>query len=100
MTRLFACALAGGALVILASASPAFAAGDGFCRDYARAAVRQVHGAMNHMRCVRHIDEDSGRWSDDFEHHYRWCREVSREQADAEREARRDRLEHCAREWR
>jgi len=97
MTRNLACAIAGGALLILAGSASAVNAEDrGFCRDYARAALRQVRGALSHERCIRRMD-DQNRWSTDFGVHYRWCRGVSADQADAERNARRETLERCPR---
>ena len=96
MSRQFMCAIAGGAILMLtASASPAAAAGEGFCHDYARAAVNQVRGALNNRRCTFHMENES-RWSSDPKTHYEWCRGVSREQANAERDARKEMLEHCA----
>jgi hypothetical protein len=96
MTRHFALAAAGGALLILASSAPAFAANPDFCRDYARAAVRQTREAQSHDRCMRHMGDDHTRWSTDFPSHYNWCLSVHRDQADSERDARRDMLDRCA----
>ena len=97
MTRQFALTLAGSAILILAgSATAASAADPGFCRDYARAAVRQTRGADSHMRCIRHVDNNQSRWSTDFRHHYEWCLGVHREDADAERDARMRTLDRCA----
>ena len=96
MTRQLALALAGSAALILAgSATAASAADPGFCRDYARAAVRQTRAAQSHDRCTRHT-EDGSRWSSDFGAHYNWCLSVHREDADAERDARTRTLERCA----
>lgn len=98
MNRHLVLATASGALLLLTAWTPVANAADrGFCRDYARAAVRQVRGAMSHGRCMRHIDEDGDRWSTDFRVHYGWCLDHTRDAADEEREARRDKLERCAR---
>ncbi len=88
--------LALSAALLLAAAGSAQAAGEGFCRDYARAAVNQVRGAEHHGRCDLRMDRDPARWSTDFRTHFDWCRGVSRDQADSEREARTRALEHCA----
>ena len=76
--------------------SSAQAAGEDFCRDYARAAVRQVRGADMHRRCDWRVDNNPARWSTDWRAHFDWCRGVTREQADAERDARTRTLERCA----
>ena len=96
MSNTLTCALAGGAMLLLAGATSASAADNGFCRDYARAALHQVRGALSNRRCTFHMENET-RWSSDFRTHYDWCRGVSRDQADQEREARRRALEHCAR---
>jgi hypothetical protein len=96
MSKTLSVALAAACLTFGAYGA-AHAAGDGFCRDYARAAVNQVRGAMAHYRCDWRTDRDPARWSTDWRVHYDWCRGVSRDQASDEREARRNALEHCAR---
>jgi hypothetical protein len=96
MSKLLSAALAA-ALVLGAAAGSAKAADREFCRDYARAAVNQTRGAMSHERCEWRTERDRARWSTDFRVHFDWCRSVSREQADAERDARRHALERCAR---
>ena len=68
-----------------------------FCHDYARAALNQVRGASSHERCDEHMDRNETRWSRDYRVHFDWCRGVSRDQAEDERQARRRTLEHCAR---
>jgi hypothetical protein len=82
-------------LTVASSATPASAAGPGFCHDYAQAALRQVRGALNNRRCTYHLQNEA-RWSSDYRTHYEWCLGASREDADHERDARRDMLEHCA----
>jgi hypothetical protein len=82
-------------LTVTGSATSAGAAGPGFCHDYAQAALRQVRGALNNRRCTFHMQNEA-RWSSDYRTHYDWCLGASREDADRERDARRDLLEHCA----
>jgi len=94
MSKNLMCALACGAVLMLGLPSAASAADAGFCRDYARAALNQVRGAMNHRRCA--IQMQGPRWSTDFSVHFVWCRGVSRDQAYAERDARTRTLEDCA----
>jgi len=86
---------AGLLLGLASSATSASAADPGFCRDYARAALHQVRGALNNRRCTFHM-ENEARWSSDFQVHYSWCLGVGRDEADRERDARREMLEHCA----
>jgi hypothetical protein len=74
--------------------APAFAASEDFCRDYARAALRQVQEAHEMHHCVRGLD-NATRWSEDFRVHFDWCRSVSREDAQRERDIRRCHLEEC-----
>jgi hypothetical protein len=91
---------AAGAGLALALGTAAAAAGPDFCRDYAHAAMDQVHRAMDHRRCAFHFDNgaEGGRWGSDWHAHYNWCLGVSRDQADSERDARRHALHECA-EW-
>jgi hypothetical protein len=98
MSRKLSLALSA-ALLAATAASSVQAADRDFCRNYARAAVNQVRGAMSHGRCRFRVEDNPTRWSTDFRVHFEWCRDVSRDQADDEREARRRALEHCAR-WR
>jgi hypothetical protein len=99
MSKTLICALAGGVVLVIAGAATSASAADpGFCRGYARAAERQVRGAEEHRRCFERIDNNPARWTTDYRAHFDWCRGVSREQADAERDARRRTLERCAHE--
>lgn len=68
------------------------AAGREFCRDYAVAALRQVHVVME-TGC--RVDADSPRWSTEWNVHFNWCRNVSRDQADDQRDARTHRIREC-----
>lgn len=95
MSRRSILALASGVALSLGLATTSFAAGEGFCRDYAHAALNQVRGGMNHHECREQMSGD--RWSTDWHVHYDWCRGASRDQAWSERNARRDMLEDCAR---
>lgn len=89
-----ASALAGAALFALSTA--ASAADRDFCRDYTEAALVQVHEVMEMPRCAARIDPGP-RWSTDRSVHFRWCRGVSRDAANDEREARKDFIERCRR---
>ena len=86
-----------GGVVFVFAATSASAANPEFCRDYAHTALNQVHAAMSHPRCDWRTDRNPSRWSTDFRHHFEWCRGASRDEADAERLARRNALDHCAR---
>lgn len=92
-------AFASGAALALGLATVASAADPGFCRDYARTAMSQVHRAMDHPRCRHHLDygAENGRWGGDWHAHYNWCLGVSRDQAWSERDARARALDECAR---
>lgn len=95
MSKLLSRTIAASFLLIIAgSATAASAADKEFCHDYASAAMRQVHGALNNRRCSFRVD-NSTRWSTDYRAHFQWCRDVSRDQANGERDARRRVLDHC-----
>jgi hypothetical protein len=66
-----------------------------FCRQYARAAVVQVQGALQNPRCGAALQ--GARWSAECPVHYEWCLGVSLEAAGAEKEARTQYLKTCAR---
>jgi hypothetical protein len=93
MNHRLICALAAGAMLSLTLSTSASAAGHEFCADYARAAINQVRGAMNNPRCLSQMQ--GPRWSSDWHAHYDWCRNVSRDQAWSERDARRATIESC-----
>ena len=88
-----------GLLAALGSASTADAAGESFCRDYARAAVRQVHAVTDSGHCewIVRQDSDAGRWSTDWRSHYNWCLGASYDRANSEREARHRAVDRCMR---
>jgi hypothetical protein len=75
--------------------STAQAADEFFCKDYARTAINQLRDAERHRRCDRARERDPARWQPDFRAHYDWCRNVSRKEADFERNERRNALELC-----
>ena len=50
------------AIVAAGSMPAALAADDAFCKDYARAAVNQVHSADKHRRCEGFIRANEARW--------------------------------------
>jgi len=85
------------AMVMTAWWAPAARAADPeFCSDYARTAEAQVRAAHNSDRCRWAIDQNPARWTGDYGQHYGWCLGASYGNANAEREARRDALDHCA----
>ena len=85
----------------LSCASAANAAGDDFCRDYARTAVRQARAVIDSGRCdwvVR--DGSSARWSTDWRAHFNWCLGASYDKANSEREIRHRGVDRCMhRDW-
>jgi len=87
-------ALAAAALLLCMPFSGARAADDRVCRDYAVAAMRQVHLMHEHPACNRGT---GARWSDDWNVHYGWCRDTSYEALGAERDARTNWLHSCMR---
>jgi hypothetical protein len=91
MQRFPACAII--ACVALGLATSARAADPGFCRNYAKAALVQVRGALANPRCAAAIQ--GARWATDFSVHYEWCLGASFAGADAERDARMRYLRSC-----
>lgn len=83
----------GGALALAVALPQARGADPVFCRNYAVAALRQVHAALDNPRCRYHLM--GPRWSTDIHVHFGWCRTVPPEDAMAERDARTRRLERC-----
>ena len=86
--------LAGAAIILPAVLAPmaAQAAPEGFCRDYATAAVRQVEAARSVPACNRGT---GARWTTDFKVHFDWCRGAAPEAVEAERGARTNWLRSC-----
>ena len=89
-----ACTLALALIAGAALTTPAVAADEGYCRDYARAALRQVHEARELHHCRREL-RMATRWSEDYRVHYDWCRSVSRDQAEHKRDIRTRHIEEC-----
>jgi hypothetical protein len=96
MKRLLSAAAFAGA-VTLALSSAAQAAGEDFCRGYTDAAIRQVNLALSMPRCAARLP-NTPRWSTDRHVHWDWCRNNSRDAADAERDGRKVFIDHC-RTW-
>jgi hypothetical protein len=71
------------------------AADPGFCRQYAKAALNQVRGALSNPACAGGLQ--GARWSSDFAVHYEWCLGTSYGAAGGERDARTRFLQACAR---
>ncbi len=88
-------ALLSAAVTLLAGTTVSFAADRDFCRDYATAAVRQADAAREIPRCLDRDARESTRWSREFRVHFKWCRNMSRDNATAERDARTRRIREC-----
>ena len=56
-------ALAITALVALVGFTPALAADEGYCKEYASTAVNQLKTAERHRRCDRNLRDDPNRWT-------------------------------------
>ncbi len=101
MSSYLKAATAAGLFVLsLGAATASQAANEDFCRDYARAAERQVHKAIDSGSCGWAIDRNPARWTTDYHAHFDWCLGASYDDANRERNARRAVLEHCASDWR
>jgi len=85
--------LIGAGALLASAATTAQAAPPGFCRDYARAALNQVRGALAIPRCRRGME--GSRWSADFRVHYDWCLGASAEAAAGERAVRTEHIRTC-----
>jgi len=81
--------------IAFGAATPASAASDGFCRDYAQTAVREVHAAFDSPRCQGAVQQNPARWNPDYHAHYDWCRGSSKRDTDRESGARRAVLDDC-----
>jgi hypothetical protein len=79
---------------LLSGLTGARAADPGFCRQYAKAALDQVHEALADPRCGAGVQ--GVRWSTDFSAHYEWCLGASLDATGAERDARTRYLRACA----
>jgi hypothetical protein len=82
------------ALFALAAAPiPVRAADPAFCKQYARAALVQVRGALASPHCGAGLQ--GARWSAEFSAQYEWCLGASPGAAAAERDARTRYLTGC-----
>jgi hypothetical protein len=77
----------------LSGPTDARAADPGFCRQFTKAAISQVRGALADPRCGAGIQ--GARWSTDFAVHYEWCLGASLDAAAAESKARTRFLRAC-----
>jgi hypothetical protein len=91
--RTLSVSLIGAGLVLALAVTTAQAAGPGFCRDYANAALNQVRAALSLPGCRGGMG--GSRWSADFPTHYSWCLEAPPAAAEEERAARTVHLRRC-----
>ena len=80
-------------LSFAAAPVPAHAADPPLCRQYARAALVQVRGALASPHCGAALQ--GVRWSAEFSVQYEWCLGASGEALAGEREARARTLKGC-----
>ena len=80
-------------LFLMSGLTDARAADPGFCRQFAKAAISQVRGALADPRCGAGVQ--GARWSTDFSAHYEWCLGASPTAAGADRDARTRFLRAC-----
>jgi hypothetical protein len=73
-------------IFLMSGLTDACAADPGFCRQFAKAAISQVRGALADPRCRAGVQ--GARWSTDFAAHYEWCLGASPAAAGADRDAR------------
>jgi hypothetical protein len=81
-------------LSALSGLSMAHAADPAFCKQYARAALVQVRGALGNPHCGAGLQ--GTRWAAEFPVHYEWCLGASLDAAGAEKDARTIYLKACA----
>jgi hypothetical protein len=81
-------------LPALSGLSMAHAADPAFCKQYARAALVQVRGALGNPHCGAGLQ--GTRWAAEFPVHYEWCLGASLDAAGAEKDARTIYLKACA----
>lgn len=86
---LVGCGVAAGCALALSTAQ---AAPEPFCRDYARAAVRQVELARSSPACDRGT---GARWTTDYRVHFEWCLGAPIPAVEAERGARTRWIQRC-----
>jgi hypothetical protein len=80
-------------LFLMSGLTDARAADPGFCRQFAKAAISQVRGALADPRCGAGVQ--GARWSTDFAAHHEWCLGASPDVAGADRDARTRFLRAC-----
>jgi hypothetical protein len=80
-------------IFLISGLTDARAADPGFCRQFAKAAISQVRGALADPRCGASVQ--GARWSTDFAAHYEWCLGASPAAAGADRDARTRVLRAC-----
>ena len=81
-------------LLALTAASPAQAADDKFCHDYARDVIRLAKDAGDHPKC-HDLLRDQDRWNADEHHHFDWCKHTDKREVIAALDARKHDLEKC-----
>ena len=81
-------------LFLMSGWTDAQAAEPAFCRQFAKAAISRVRGALADPRCGAGVQ--GARWSTDFAVHYEWCLGASPDAAVAEGLARTRFLRACA----
>ena len=85
--------LTAAATITLLISLPAEAAPPDFCRDYATAAINQVHAAQANPSCV--AGAKGPRWAPNESIHLRWCLTQSIPMVESERGARTAYLRAC-----
>ena len=80
-------------IFLMSGLADARAADPGFCRQFAKAAISQVRGALADPRCGAGVQ--GARWSTDFAVHFEWCLGASPDAAGAESNARTRFLRAC-----
>jgi hypothetical protein len=80
-------------IAMTAQPTPAQAAGERFCRDYARIAVAQFREANGFNKCRR----NDARWHANAQVHFDFCRRADEGLVRSEDAARRDHLANCKR---
>jgi hypothetical protein len=80
-------------VLLIAFSAAVRAADPAFCKQYAKATVNQVRGALANPRCGAGLQ--GARWSSEFPVHYEWCLGASFGATGAERDARTQYLRRC-----
>ena len=95
--QFFRSALAIAALVALVGFTPALAADEGYCKEYASTAANQLETAERHRRCEGYLRDDPNRWNSNWRDHYNWCSVNRRDDVRGEHAKRTRILDKCAR---